>query len=101
MKRVLEKLPEENKRALVLVLGFMRESVIPKKEFNKMGSQNLAICFSPCWFRSQNKASIAEIVYASKSVIYSKLLISELDDLFGSPDERKQLYRKSYYDSKK
>ena len=41
-----------------------------------MGAQNLAICFAPCWFRSQ-KPSMADIVYASKGVIYAKHLIAD------------------------
>ena len=41
-----------------------------------MSAHNLAICFSPAFMRSQ-KASFADIAYASKSVTVTETMISD------------------------
>lgn len=87
LKSVISELPLIHRTSLMFLINFMRDKILPKEEVNKMGVQNLAICFAPCWFRSE-VASIKDILYATKSVAYAKLLISEFDTFFGSEEER-------------
>ena len=48
-----------------------------------MNAQNLAICFSPCLLHSK-VPSVADLVYAGKSVTYVKMLMDEREKIFGS-----------------
>ena len=85
----------------MFLINFFRQKIIPKEEINKMGVQNLSICFAPCWFRAEQSSSINELMYASKAVMLAKFMIEDFDNIFGSEEEREDLFRKSYYDSKK
>ena len=40
-------------------------------------------------------------MFASKAVILSKFMIDDFEKVFGSEEEREDVYRKSYLDSKK
>lgn len=75
MKEIVNTLPEINKLTLIFIFNFFREKVLKKEQFNKMSAQNIAICFAPCIFRSE-KPSAADLVYASKGVIYCKLALT-------------------------
>lgn len=75
MKEIVNTLPEINKLTLIFIFNFFREKVLKKEQFNKMSAQNIAICFAPCIFRSE-KPSVADLVYASKGVIYCKLALT-------------------------
>jgi hypothetical protein len=44
---------------------------------------------------------VADLVYAGKGVAYCKLALSEFDTVFGSPEQRQNLYRNSYLQKKK
>lgn len=88
-------LPELNRLTLTFVITFLIDKVIPNEAANKMGIQNIAICFSPCFFRSETTTA-AEFVYVAKSVEYTKLLLTNFTDICGSKMEREANFRRSY-----
>lgn len=75
MKGIINRLPKLNFITLAFLIDFLKKDVIVREKENKMNANNIAICFSPCLFRSE-VSSMADLVYASKSVIYSNLLIT-------------------------
>ena len=50
-----------------------------------MTTKNVAICFSPCLLRSE-KASEADLIYASKGAILTEMMIDKFEDLFGDEE---------------
>lgn len=82
VKQVVETLPELNFITLIFLLQFLKEDVITNVNFNKMTAQNIAICFAPCLMRAE-KASAADLIYASKCAIVSRILIDNFDFIFG------------------
>ena len=82
LKKVLSNIPETNYLSLVYLITFLKEDVISKQEKNKMSSQNVSICFAPCLLRSE-KASVADLIYASKAAMATKLMIEEFNFVFG------------------
>lgn len=47
-----------------------------------MTAKNVGICFAPCLMRSE-KASQADLIYASKGAIITENLITDLEEIFG------------------
>lgn len=78
----------------MFLLQFLRDDVISNVLYNKMTAQNISICFAPCLFRAQ-KASMADIIYASKCAISTRILLDEFDYIFGDPETRQKMYRTS------
>ena len=83
----------------MFLVNFLMDQIIPNEKENKMTSQNCSICFSPCLLRSE-VPSPADLIYASKSVVYVKLLLEERLEIFGSLEEQKAKYRESYMQQK-
>lgn len=48
-----------------------------------MTAHNIAICFSPAFMRSE-KASFADIANATKAVTITQIMLTNVDDIFGS-----------------
>lgn len=94
IKGVVKTLPNLNFLTLLFLIDFLKKDVIPKESASKMSAHNLAIVFSPSLMRSE-VPSMADLVYASKSVTVTAILISEFDEIFGSEHERKNLFKKS------
>lgn len=80
-KQVISSLPEINHLCLMFVLQFLRNDVISNAAFNKMTAHNIAICFAPCLLRAQ-KASMADIIYASKCAITTRILLDNFQEIF-------------------
>ena len=59
-----------------------------------MTTKNVAICFSPCLLRSE-KASEADLIYASKGAILTEMMIDKFEDLFGDEEQQVETYRLS------
>lgn len=88
LKEVVHHLPNVNQASLTLLINFLRRHILPKEDLNKMGVQNLAICFAPCWFRSESSSALNELMYASKAVVFAKFCIEDFDNIFGTEEER-------------
>jgi hypothetical protein len=74
VKQVIETLSELNYTCLMFLLQFLIDDVISNSPFNKMTAQNISICFAPCLLRAE-KASMADIIYASKCAIVTRILL--------------------------
>lgn len=74
IKDVVASLPKLNYLSLMFLLQFLRDDVISNVKFNKMTAQNISICFAPCLLRAE-KASAADIIYASKCAIATRILL--------------------------
>jgi hypothetical protein len=61
----------------------LNSDVISQETYNKMGTQNIAICFAPCVMRAK-EMSIKEFIYARKSVEVMQMLLSNFEGIFGS-----------------
>ena len=75
LKDIVRSLPRVNFLSLAYLIQFLRDEVVPKESSNKMTEKNISICFAPCLMRAE-KASTEDIIFASKSVIYVKLMVS-------------------------
>jgi hypothetical protein len=58
----------------MFLLQFLIDDVISNSAYNKMTAQNISICFAPCLLRAE-KASMADIIYASKCAIVTRILL--------------------------
>lgn len=85
LKQVIRGLPKLNFLTLMFLLEFLKKDVIPHEQSSKMTTHNIAICFSPSLMRSENP-SPQDLIYASKSVIVTEMLINELDYIFGNDE---------------
>ena len=56
-----------------------------------MTANNIAICFSPCFMRSE-VASSADFAYTTKTIFFTNLLIKDFDYIFGSEQQRKTIF---------
>ncbi len=94
VKNQIQTLPELNYQCLMFLLQFLRDDVISKAAFNKMTAQNISICFAPCLLRAE-KASAADIIYASKCAIITRILLDNFEDIFGNRLAIEKMYRLS------
>lgn len=85
-------LPKLNFATLAFLIDFLKKDVVTREKENKMSANNIAICFSPCLMRSE-VASVSDLLFASKSVIYTNLLFNEFDHIFGDEEERTELFK--------
>lgn len=74
LKQQIKSLPELNYQCLMFLLQFLIDDVILNQPYNKMTAQNISICFAPCLLRAE-KASPADIIYASKCAIVTRMLL--------------------------
>ena len=74
VKTIICELPRPNFRAILYLLTFLKEDVIPNQSKNKMSAQNVSICFAPCLLRAE-KASAADLIYASKCAMTTRILL--------------------------
>lgn len=58
-----------------------------------MSEKNLAICFAPCWMRSQSQSLEDIVLNTGKAANYSQLLISQFNKIFGEKEAREEIYR--------
>lgn len=65
-----------------------------RENHSKMGSNNLSICFAPCLFRAKDSAGLLKS--ATKGPAYTKIMLDNPHQIFGSPEVQEELYRKSY-----
>ena len=59
------------------LMSFLKQDVIENQSKNKMSSQNISICFAPCLLRAE-KASHADLIYASKCAMVTKIMLDDL-----------------------
>lgn len=97
VKNVVASLPKANYNAILYLITFLKEDVITQQEKNKMTTQNISICFAPCLLRAE-KASHADLIYASKCAMVTKLLLDDMEYIFGDKKQRNQVFRNSEKD---
>ena len=68
--------------------------MLPHEGKSKMSANNLAICFSPSFMRSETP-SMADIINASKAVAITNTLIGDFYDIFGSEEELRKMFNKN------
>ena len=94
VREAIQGLPKINFLSLAFLFQFLRNDVLPHEKTSKMSSHNLAICFSPSLMRSE-KASMADLIYASKSVNVTEILMTDYNEIFGSEAEITRLFKKN------
>lgn len=52
VKNTVDSLPKLNYLSLMFLLNFLKQDVVKNLEYNKMTTQNLSICFAPCFLRA-------------------------------------------------
>ena len=97
VKTIVLSLPKPNYLSLMYLLKFLKEDVILNQEKNKMSSQNVSICFAPCLLRAE-KASPADLIYASKCAMVTKILLDDFQEIFGDQKYCAQVFRNSERD---
>jgi len=85
---------------IAFLAEFLLRDVLPNEKYSKMSANNLAICFSPSLMRSE-KASMADILNASKSVNITNIMLANFEEIFGNDEERNMMYKKSAISKKK
>lgn len=65
-----------------------------------MGANNLAICFSPSLMRSE-KTSMVDLINASKAVNITNIMLANFQQIFGTEQERNQMYKQNAIIKKK
>ena len=85
---------------IAFLLEFLIKDVLPNEKFSIMSANNLAICFSPSLMRSE-KASMADLINASKSVNITNIMLTSFEEIFGNEEQRLLMYKKSAISKKK
>jgi len=85
LKQIVHALPSLNFLTLMFLMEFLKNDVVPHEKSSKMTAHNLAICFSPSLMRSE-VPSAQDLIYASKSVLVTEMLINDLDYIFGNDE---------------
>lgn len=56
-----------------------------------MNTHNISICFSPCLMRSE-KASPADLIYATKSTTVVEAILNNLEYMFGDLEYQQSVF---------
>ena len=80
---------------IFILFDFLRTSIIPNSDANKMGENNLCIIFGPVLMRSE-VISIKDLIYAKKIIQVASYIFQDFQLIFGDRLAQLKIKRSSY-----
>ncbi len=69
-----------NKTVFLYILHFLKTYIIDQKDVNKMNVHNIAVIFTPCFFRAK-VAKMDDLLYGGRYASLLKEILINLDEI--------------------